>query len=372
MNNMKKILSKLIFLTSFILVMGACDEKEMIVPDENAVFSFELSENELVLSEANADTEAVTVIWSEPDFGFNAAISYKIHFDFLGGDFASSEYIPAGDDLSKVVLVNEINAALIDLGITPFELTDIDVRVEAELSDSSSIMSNSQTMSISAYPSEYPSLYLVGDATAAGWDPDNNNYPMFKDPDQNGLNVYTGYFNAGSVKLVETKGQWQPQWGKGASDGVLAGNPGTQADDPDVIAIPSAGYYTLQVDLINLTYSVEAFDESVAPDYLTIGVLGQATPTGWGSDTDMTQSSFDSHIWYMNLNMNQSEGGDCDCGFKFRADDDWAVNWGGNQNPPTLNHGICVLGGKNIGVPETAEYLMFFNDIDGRYFYIIE
>ena len=69
-------------------------------------------------------------------------------------------------------------------------------------------------------------LYLVGSSVAAGWDPSNNNHPMFKDPTEEGIFVYTGYFMAGDVKLLE-KGDWQPQWGKGAADGELAGNPDT-------------------------------------------------------------------------------------------------------------------------------------------------
>ena len=219
---------------------------------------------------------------------------------------------------------------------------------------------------------DFPNLFLVGDATAAGWNNNNNNYPMFNDPDQSGLYHYTGYFNAGSVKLLEQKGQWQPQWGKGASDNQLAGNPGTQTNDPDVIAVPTAGYYTLTVNLANLSYTLTPYDTSGATEYSTIGVLGRATPTAWDSDTDMTKSTFDPHIWYMTLDMNQSDGGDCDCGFKFRADNAWDVDWGGVQNPPTLHYGVAEQGGKNIGVPETGTYTIFFNTLDLRYFYIIE
>ena len=53
------------------------------------------------------------------------------------------------------------------------------------------------------------------------------------------------------------------------------------------------------------------------------GVIGRATPTAWDSQTEMTQSTFDPHIWYLTLDMNQSDGGDCDCGFKFRVDGTW-------------------------------------------------
>jgi len=217
----------------------------------------------------------------------------------------------------------------------------------------------------------YPNLYLVGDATSAGWNPGNNNYPMFKDPDQGGLYHYTGFFKAGSVKLIETKGQWAPMYG--TNDGTTLVYRPTESDpDPGVISIPSDGYYSLTVNLVDLTFSVTPYDASGATVYATMGVIGRATPTAWDSQTEMTQSTFDPHIWYLTLDMNQSDGGDCDCGFKFRVDGTWNPNWGGEQNPPTLNYGVAELSGKNIGVPETGTYTIFFNTLDFRYYYIIE
>jgi len=218
----------------------------------------------------------------------------------------------------------------------------------------------------------YPELYLVGDATAAGWNEKNNDYRMFKDADQGGLYHYTGYFTAGSIKLREQKNSWQPQWGKGDADGTLAGNPGTQSNDPNTISVGTAGYYTFTVNLVDLSYSLEAYDASGATEYDNLGVLGAATPTGWGSDTDFTKSSFDPHIWYMNLDLNESDGGDCDCGFKIRANDSWDTNWGGNQNPPTINYGVATTdGGKNIGVPTTGNYSIIFNTLTFRYSYVL-
>jgi len=58
-------------------------------------------------------------------------------------------------------------------------------------------------------------LFLVGDAVASGWDPNNNNTPLFKDPSQPGVFSYTGFFKAGGegFKFLEI-GDWHPQWGK--------------------------------------------------------------------------------------------------------------------------------------------------------------
>src|SRR5690606_32654795 len=136
-------------------------------------------------------------------------------------------------------------------------------------------------------------LYLVGDATAAGWSNDSNNYPMYRDPENEDLYHYVGYFNAGSVKMLEVKGQWAPQYG---TDGTnLVPRPTESEPDPTPISIPSAGYYTVTVNVADLSYSVTPYDASGATVYPTIGIIGTGTPGGWDSDTDMTQSSFDPH-----------------------------------------------------------------------------
>lgn len=348
----------------------SCDKDEMIVLDESATMSFSLSVTNMTLTEATSNQTATVASFIEPNVGFDAAPLYRVYFDFANGDFTDAVYIDAGSSISRDFTVIEINDALIDLGISPLVPTNIDVKAAA-IYGSKIIYSNEVQITVMAFPTEYPNLFLVGDATAAGWDNNNNNYPMFKDPVLAGRYYYTGYFAAGSVKLLEIKGQWQPQWGKGSTAGTLAVNPGG-GTDPDVISIPSSGYYTLFVDLVNLTFTLTSYDATASTVYPTIGILGAATPTGWDSDTDMIQSSFDPHIWFISsITLNQSAGGDCDCGFKFRANNGWDVNWGGATNPPTLNHGIGSLGGKNIGVPATGNYLVFFNDLDMRYFYIL-
>lgn len=197
-------------------------------------------------------------------------------------------------------------------------------------------------------------VYLVGDATPAGWD-NNSNVPMFRDPD-NGLRFsYTGHFNAGAFKFLRTRGAWQPQWGKGASDGVLGYN-GGDGSDPDVIQISTEGYYTVTIDLGALTYSVESFDASSATEYATIGIVGSAAGS-WDNDVDLTKSAADPHLWILDgIDLIQGEA-------KFRADNDWAVNWGSSAFP----YGVGDNGGANIPVTDGGNYLVVFSDLTGQY-----
>ena len=204
-------------------------------------------------------------------------------------------------------------------------------------------------------------LYFVGDASAAGWNPDNNNTPMFRDAENEDVYYFQGRFAGGDdvegFKLVEIPGQWQPQWG--GTDGVLSVNAG-DSDDPAAFKVAADAYYSLMVDVDNMTYTWEEIDESAATVYNEIGVIGDATADAWDSDQDMTQSEFDPYIWYVNdIELTDGE-------IKFRADNDWAASWG--DSTPFSGQGA---NDNDPNIPATAgTYDIWFNTLDGRYILI--
>ena len=53
-------------------------------------------------------------------------------------------------------------------------------------------------------------------------------------------------------------------------------------------------------------------------------------------------------------------------GLKFRANHDWAINWGATLNVSDINYGVGVGNGDNISVP-AGTYNVFFNDITGNF-----
>lgn len=199
-------------------------------------------------------------------------------------------------------------------------------------------------------------IYLVGDATPGGWD-NNAGVALFRDP-SNGLRfTYVGKLNAGNLKFLKERGKWAPQWGAG-SNGALAYRPTEAEPDPPAISIPAMGYYTVVFNGTDNTYAVTPYDASGKPTYTTIGIIGAATPNGWGDpDTNMTKSAFDPHHWYID---GQSLTADA---MKFRANDGWAVNWGAAAFP----YGAGTQDGPNIPVSEAGNYLIRFCDLTGQY-----
>jgi hypothetical protein len=201
-------------------------------------------------------------------------------------------------------------------------------------------------------------LFLVGDATEAGWNENNNNTPMFRSSENQDIYSITGKFRVGGFKFLEIKGQWPPLWG--TNDGTTLTYRPTDADpDPGTLSIGAEGYYKVYVNLTEASFSITPYIETGKTIFATIGVIGDATNKadlnangthdGWESDMDMIQSTFDNHIWHIN-GITLEDGG-----MKFRADNDWNDNWGDN--------------GGNISV-SAGTYDIWFNDLTGEYLLI--
>ena len=94
---MQKNINKSIFVLAFFATLFTDIEKlELVQLDPNANTVVSLSTDNIVLTEDNAESNAVTVSWTLSDFGFDAAPSYTIMIDVTGGDFLEAQLISAG------------------------------------------------------------------------------------------------------------------------------------------------------------------------------------------------------------------------------------------------------------------------------------
>lgn len=84
------------------------------------------------------------------------------------------------------------------------------------------------------------------------------------------------------------------------------------------------------------------------PAWPNWGILGDATPTGWGVDTNMDYD-LSTHLYSITIHMIPG-------GYKFRLDDGWSVNFGDNGNDLTLD-----AGGDNIPITTEGDYKIVAN-----------
>ena len=163
-----------------------------------------------------------------------------------------------------------------------------------------------------------PVLYMAGDAN--GWD----QIDVLNGDD--GVH-FTGYMylNQNGFKFCT-----QPNW-----DGTNYGADfNTAGDAANITMTEPAGYYKVDVDLSAKTYTLIPIT--------TIGIIGSASPNGWDSDVDMTYVPYNAEtkeLGYWEAKDITLASGE----IKFRANDDWAINWGGDTNALTQ-------GGDNISV----------------------
>ena len=160
-----------------------------------------------------------------------------------------------------------------------------------------------------------PVLYMAGDAN--GWA--TNDYLAGED----GVH-FTGfmYLNQNGFKFCT-----QPEW-KGTNYGA---NFDTAPDAANIVITEPAGYYQVDVDLSEKTYNLTPIT--------SIGIIGSASPNGWDSDVDMTYVPYNKDTKEVNgywevKNITLSAGE-----IKFRANDDWAISWGGELDNLTTKNG---------------------------------
>lgn len=360
-----------------LLAFASCEEAsvgpKLNTNVEPPAFTSSQDGQSFVLTEDNADGTAFELTWSEPGLGFRTEVTYTVEMAESETDFSEAVEVVQTTETSLEMNVGELNTMLVDAGFETEVESSIDFRVMADINDYASdydeedyeedMVSQPITLMITPYPADVSlpdlmNLYLVGDATAAGWSNDNNNTPMVRLPDSEENNfTFTGRFAGGvEFKLLENLGAWQPQWGN--DGGALASNEDL-GGDPPAFTTSGDGYYTIEVDIAARSFTLETYDASGAATYGTIGIIGDATAGAWDSDTDMTQSTFDPHIWYMN-NVQLENGF-----MKFRAENAWDNNWGAD----TEFSGFGSQDGPNIPVTR-GTYNIWFNDITKGYILI--
>ncbi len=184
---------------------------------------------------------------------------------------------------------------------------------------------------------------ILGSATPGGWDEDTN---MYKDTLEHGYFIEIDLV-AGAAKFRKDD-LWDVNWGSADWPSGI----GTQGGDD--IPVPASGTYRVTLDTMSGAYN---FEELIA--ITSIGLVGDATPGGWDTDTELMQDPSDGNIWRANIDL---VPGNC----KFRANGEWTLNWGSADWPT----GIGTNGGDDIPVPEAGFFQVTLNTTTGEYSFL--
>ena len=174
-------------------------------------------------------------------------------------------------------------------------------------------------------------IYEIGNES--GW---SEPHPLYG----NGLGQYEAIiWLDGEFKFKPNKDNWDGDWEKASGDAT--GGTLTTDGGPNIDGV-AAGFYLVQVDLKEMTYTITAVN--------SISIIGSVRGS-WDTDIDMTYNE-NFKCWEARETLNAGE-------YKFRMNHDWAINWGGTLD--NLEH-----NGANLQLAADGAYIIrFFINGDG-------
>jgi hypothetical protein len=175
-------------------------------------------------------------------------------------------------------------------------------------------------------------MFLVGGSTSADWNPANS--IKFIEKETNTFEMFA-YIDAagGGFKFLQVQ-DWAGDWGakggtRSVDNGVITG--GLVQEGEDNVTVDNAGFYRITLNYNTQEYKLEP---------MSFGIIGSARTgddSGWGADDDMIfVGSKGSYKWTITTTLFNGQ-------LKFRANDDWAVNFGDDSVDGSLEYGGANL-----------------------------
>ena len=402
-----------IILISLIVALGfiSCEKDEIITINpaaEEGTISYVLHNAKYtnftyLLDEANSGEDMGALYTQQPDYGFNAAVTYYIQVSFTEDmkDFVELATSVQGEKVT--IVTKDMAKAMFDLykGAMPRPAVakDVFVRLRAVASNATKtpliteptvkpLYSN--VVKLSVMPYYIPPIvhyweakvlrpyYIIG---YTGWSNDKASLgkeviPLSVVPDKvyndegDGIWTFTGYFEAAKeFKLIRDLGGWNEQWGNKGANGI--NNPISKAiagEEPSNFQVPKDGYYTITLNSIKHELKIE--ETAITPAvYTSMGLVGEFN--AWEGDLAMTKydtTSSNNHVWYKEVTFT------IDNNYLFRANGNWDLKFGAptsiKGDPAYQFVGLGVLGGGSDILETAGTYVMIINDIDGCYWAI--
>ena len=180
-------------------------------------------------------------------------------------------------------------------------------------------------------------FYEIGNES--GW---GTSHPLY-DGSGEGTNYQGYYYLNGEFKFKPNADNWDDdlEYADGnTTSGNLVSTGGPNCPDP------GAGFYQINLNVAAMTYSLNKIE--------AVGIIGDFN--GWGGDVDMTFNVND-NCWEATATVS-------DGGLKFRANHDWAINWGGDTEGLTQD-------GANINVSAGTYKFQLFLSYQGNHRVVI-
>lgn len=322
---------KYVFLSMLAIAFASCEEEGRVELNPSVSIEPTASDSDIVLTKDGAGTDVLTISWPEPDYGFDASVTYTIYFDKTG-DFVEAASVGNGSNTSKTFKSEELNSILINLDYEPEEQGTVNVRVEGRLTTNEKVVSESFTVNVTPY-SSFLDLSTPWGVVGSGY----NNWGQFPDAPfftTSTPNVIVSYVTLkdGAIKFRQNN-DWTVNVGDNGADGSL------EAGGADINV--TAGTYKITFNTSTNSYTMAAY---------SWGIVGSAY-NNWGADGPDFRFDYDdsSDKWRAIVKLQAGA-------MKIRKNNDWGTNYGDDGA-----NGSLEAGGADINVT-AGKYQITFDE----------
>ncbi len=298
---MKKIL---IIIAAAVLLFTACKKAPLVTVSANiaAPTLTNPADGSSVNVTVADSAQILNITWGKPDYGVAAVVNYFVQVDSAGKNFSKFYTLASLTSATSFSLsYNNFSGKMMNgLGLAPNALSSIEIRIASAIYGKDTVYSKPVKIALTTLAVNQ--LWLPG--SYEGYNPAAA--PTIPSVTQTTYEGYVFFSAAGNFKFTSAPDYSHINYGDGGSGKLTTdGNAGG-------IGYNNAGVYLLDADITALTYSATYIS--------TIGIIGTATPQGWNGSTAMNYDQ-PSGLWSIKLALVPGA-------LKFRANDDWTINYG--------------------------------------------
>lgn len=356
-----KIVKYTLSILAMVIAFAACtkDNSTNVVFDPaDAVAGTLATPAAIVLTDATKGNDLPAFTWTKSTFGFDAAVTYTVEIALENSAFTPLRVIGSVSANQLVIKQIDLQSALEKLKVVLGNTHKVEMRVKAQIVDQiDPLISNVVKFNVTTYkPAEkqYAKVWIIGDY--CGWNHSRSQFlydiagegdyfegwVAFNGKAQNGFKItYTGGWNGDDI---------------GTNDAAIVNNK-IKVEPGGNISLFNGSIMYLKLDNRDPNNRTLERVKTIS----RIGLIGSATPNDWNSpDTEL--------VFNENTNKFEATVTLKDGEIKFRADNDWGLNWGkfdvsAGKNPDQLNP-----GGGNIAVTAGTYKVVFtLNKVDPTY-----
>lgn len=361
---MKRIFSY-IFALSLALIFNACEsDLDTVTYNGGEAKPAVLSalSGPYVLDAQKIDEVVFSLKWTEPDMGYQAAVTNNVEMDIAGKNFSKAVVVASiGKGGKSEFTHGGLNNSLLSL-LEKYEVevasVDVEFRIASSVSNAATaVYSGVATANITPFVGEreYPKIWVIGDY--CGWNHSNSQFIYSANEDNN----YAGmiYFDGKATngwKFTPEAG-WSSEW---AAEGT------PEAESPTLTLVTSGGG---NITAYSHTSYYFEFDKStallkVSKAHDSWGVVGVHNNWGGTPDNVMTLSTEVDKAGNTQHFLTATLDLDANAGWKIRPDNTWTDDIG----PGAVEGDFVDNGDGNFRVDEPGNYTIkwYFNKVKQR------